>query len=96
MGSEGRYEIQLRAVDAVGNETTSPISYLYIDSTAPTATSNHSGEWGTLTPISGRSNSWTVPLSGTVSDGTITGGYSGSGVVTDTVMIALRGSSGRL
>ena len=96
MGGEGRYEVQFRAVDAVGNETTSPISTIYIDTTAPTATSSHSGEWGTLTPINGRSNSWTVPLAGTVSDGTIHGGFAGSGVVSSTVLIALRDSNGRL
>ena len=96
MGGEGRYEVQFRAVDAVGNATTSPVSAIYVDTTAPTATSNHSGEWGTLTEINGRTNSWTVPLAGTVSDGTITGGFAGSGVVTNTVMIALTGSDGHL
>ncbi|MCB0035832.1 MAG: hypothetical protein KDE51_17495, partial [Anaerolineales bacterium] len=62
LGGEGTYEIQFRAVDQVGNETTSPIYTLYVDGSAPTGIANHSGELGALTPINGQSNSWTTTL----------------------------------
>ena len=92
----GTYQFQFRAVDRVGNETLSQVYTAHIDTAAPTATSNHSGQWGNLTASTTVSNSWTLPLSGTISDPTLAGGIAGSGVVTDEVYIGLRSAEGRL
>jgi hypothetical protein len=39
----------MRAVDAVGNETTSAVYTIYVDDSAPQASSTYSGEWVSVT-----------------------------------------------
>ena len=45
MDGEGEYQLQFRAVDAVGNETISPVYSLYVDDSAPVVTSDDNGGW---------------------------------------------------
>ena len=95
MGGEGRYQVQFRAVDQAGNETTSSVYDLYVDASAPTAASSHtSGSLTALTPMPNQNDSWTVALNGTVSDATLSGGFAGSGVISTTVLVGLRASDG--
>ena len=97
MGGEGHYQVQFRAVDQGGNETTSSVYDLYVDDTAPTAGSSHNGAWTALTAVPNVTGGWTLPLAGTISDSNINGtSVAGSGIVTDSVMIGLRASNGNL
>lgn len=44
LGGEGAYVLIIRAVDAVGHETTSEVTTIYVDDSAPQASSTYSGE----------------------------------------------------
>ena len=80
---EGTYEVMFRAVDVVGNETTSSAYTFEVDATAPTVGSDFSAtELDAVADSSSDGLSWTLPLTCTVSD-------SGSGVYADTVAITL-------
>lgn len=92
---EGTYTFKFRAVDSVGNEAFSDEYTLYVDDTAPTATSAHNGEWQELVADPNVKLSWTVALSGTVSDPTLAGGIPGSGVYSGTITVALVDDSGK-
>jgi hypothetical protein len=98
LGGEGVYELQFRVVDGVGNETFSSIYTLYVDGTAPTATSNYSGEWMLPSSQDDVALQWTVTLSGTLNDPDLATipPVAGSGVATDTVLVDLvDGTGGR-
>ena len=87
---EGAYEVQFRAVDVVGNETTSGVYTFDVDATAPTVGSSFSAtELDAIADESSDGLSWTLPLSGTVSD-------SGSGVYADSVAITLVDGRGEM
>lgn len=91
LGGEGAYEMQFRAVDAVGNETLSTIYTLYVDGTAPTAAglATYDGRLWDL-PTTDALH-WQLSLSGTLADPDLvaTPSVAGSGVVTNTVMVSL-------
>ncbi|MBP7998168.1 MAG: hypothetical protein KA314_02115 [Chloroflexi bacterium] len=91
LGGEGQYEMQFRVVDAVGNETLSPVYTLYVDGTSPTASGSFTGQWATLAAQDDERLNWTVNLSGTLSDPNLntTPAVAGSGVVTNTVLVEL-------
>lgn len=97
LGGEGAYELQFRAVDAVGNETTSQIYTLYVDATPPTATGQAEYD-GRLTDLTESGDlQWTLALSGGLNDPTLAGTtVAGSGVVTDTVLVSLIDQAGGL
>lgn len=90
-GGEGKYEVQFRVVDAVGNETTSQVYPLYVDGTSPTAGGSFTGQWATFVAQDDERLSWTVNLAGTLSDPDLptTPVVAGSGVVTKTVQVEL-------
>ncbi len=91
LGGEGVYELQFRAVDAVGNETLSPVYMLYVDGTAPTASGNYTGQWVQPSAQSDANLSWILALSGSLSDPDLatTPAIAGSGVATNTVLVDL-------
>lgn len=88
LGGEGVYEFKFRAVDAVGNETTSSTYQLIVDGTPPVAASSYSNSWISANETGGDTLAWTIPLNGTISDPNI-GSAAGSGVVANTVKVAL-------
>jgi hypothetical protein len=45
LGGEGIYQLQFRAIDAVGHVTTSPIVRVQVDDTAPTAATPYNHTW---------------------------------------------------
>ncbi|MCB0034480.1 MAG: tandem-95 repeat protein, partial [Anaerolineales bacterium] len=93
LDGEGVYQLQFRAVDTVGNETTSQVYTLYVDETAPAVSSDNDGSfWSTLTPIVDTELGWLLPLSGSVTD---LGGMGASGVYTPSVMVQLMSRAGR-
>ncbi|MBK9055194.1 MAG: LamG domain-containing protein [Chloroflexi bacterium] len=98
LGGEGKYELQFRVVDAVGNETTSQVYTLYVDGTSPTASGSFTGQWGTFVAQDDERLNWTVNLSGTLSDPNLntTPVVAGSGVVTNTVLVELLDSANGL
>ncbi len=89
---EGTYEVQLRVVDAVGNETISDPYSFYIDDTAPIVGQSS----GLLVPsttlpftLEETSNfDWTITLTGTVNDPDIDL-ITGSGVVTSGLSVTI-------
>ncbi|MEM7800918.1 MAG: LamG-like jellyroll fold domain-containing protein, partial [Chloroflexota bacterium] len=92
MDGEGAYQLQFRAVDTVGNETTSSIYTVYVDDTAPVL--NHteiSNGWEYLIGISGQENGWTIPVYGTIQD---TGAATASGPDPNSVSIQLYDAGG--
>ena len=89
LGGEGEYQLQFRAVDTVGNETTSIVYNLYVDDGAPTVSSRHSGDLERATAIPNQQLAWIISLSGNISDPDISTGVPGSGVETDEVMVSL-------
>jgi uncharacterized repeat protein (TIGR01451 family) len=91
---EGAYTLQFRAVDSVGNEAFSQEYTIYVDDSAPTVSSTYNGEWQELVASPDVKLSWTVELSGTVSDPTLTGGIPGSGVYSGTASVALIDGAG--
>lgn len=91
---EGAYQFQVRALDVVGNEAISGPYTLYVDGSAPQAEVLYSGDWLTMTESTDSVLSWTVALSGTVSDPDLPGGIAGSGVYTAGVTITLTDSAG--
>lgn len=86
---EGIYEVQFRAIDAVGNETISSIYTLNVDGQAPTVTTSYNDTWGYPTPDAVELLQWVLPLSATISDPLVAGAIAGSGVATPTVSVAL-------
>lgn len=96
LGGQGVYQLQLRAVDAVGNQATSPVYTLTVDSGAPTAGSSYSQTALPLTPERGASLAWSLALSGPISDPAIATGVPGSGVAPDGVQVSLLDASGAI
>ncbi|MDJ0755910.1 MAG: Calx-beta domain-containing protein [Ardenticatenaceae bacterium] len=93
----GEYEIQFRAVDAVGNETTSPVYTIYVDGEAPSTTSGtYNSAWLPLIPDPTQELSWTVFLAGTITDPVIPGGQDGSGPITRTTTLTLINAAGAI
>ncbi|MCP5096129.1 MAG: hypothetical protein GY943_11290, partial [Chloroflexi bacterium] len=86
LDGEGIYELVFRAVDAAGNETTSSSYFFLVDDTGPEISGNNSGTFGS--PVRINYNEWYIPLDGTGSDPKI-GTSGGSGLKTDSVMVAL-------
>lgn len=95
LGSSGTYEVQFRAVDAVGNESISAIYTLFADGAAPTVTSSYSGQWLSPLPDPLTELQWTLPLDVTATDPLI-GTIAGSGVATSTIDIGLYDATGTL
>jgi hypothetical protein len=89
LDGEGTYQVQFRAVDTVGNETNSPTYTFYVDGTAPTTSSSYSGSWLSPTTDPDDELSWTLSLSGSISDPNLSDGTAGSGVYSPTVTITL-------
>jgi hypothetical protein len=96
LGGEGKYEIQFRAVDAVGNETISSIDTFYVDSTAPVASSTYNGQWVTISNQDDQKLSWTTILTGSLSDPNLNTSPSvaGSGIDTQTIQVELKDPTG--
>ncbi len=97
LGGSGSYALQFRAVDAVGNQTTTTAT-IYVDTAAPTVSSSYNQT--TVAAVAAASDSenqtWTVALTGTASDPTISSGVSGSGVTTSTLLVGLYDATGAL
>jgi subtilisin-like proprotein convertase family protein len=88
---EGRYLLQTRATDIVSHTETPTVTYpIYVDGTPPQVGFDFAA-WSeisaTLHPS--RRNTWIVHLGGTVADPVLPGGYPGSGVLSDSVRVAL-------
>ena len=81
---QGTYQVQFRAVDAVGNESLSQVYTIYVDDTAPTATSAYNNSWVTVTPDA-NNESWSIALTGSLADS----GANSSGVDTNTTQVEL-------
>jgi len=94
-GHGGVYEIQFRTADSVGNETISQLYYLSVDDTPPIASSGYTGVF--LIPANNNvaALSWSLPLSGTISDPDISSGVPGSGIYTDTVILSIIDGQGK-
>ena len=94
LGGEGRYTLQTRATDAVGNrETPAAIYTLYVDATPPTISTGLTG----LQPAVSHPtipNAWQLALSGTVADPALSSGDAGSGVVAGSVYVTLSTADG--
>ncbi|MCP5098322.1 MAG: tandem-95 repeat protein, partial [Chloroflexi bacterium] len=80
---EGAYEVQFRAVDAVGHETLSDIYTYYVDGTEPDADSSYNDSWVTATALDSSLN-WTVSLTGSLDDPLLADGNAGSGLLIQT------------
>ncbi len=92
LGGDGAYEIKFRAVDAVGNETISPVYNLYVDGTQPTATISTNGAHA-MTQLD--ESSWQITIVGDLADPDVSGTtISGSGVQTNNVTVQLLDSVG--
>lgn len=91
LDGEGAYQLQFRAIDAVGNETTSEITTIYVDDTAPEATAGDAFNNGILFPINGRENVWQIEMYGSVHD---SGGVGASGVDRSNVVVQLFNEAG--
>ncbi|RMF49418.1 MAG: hypothetical protein D6755_02405, partial [Anaerolineae bacterium] len=93
-GGEGRYVIQTRATDAVGNrETPAPGRVIIVDGTGPSISVNQpDGSLQNLT-VSAQEAKQYLLLNGTVSDPAV-GGDPGSGV--DKVWVTLRNADGEV
>jgi hypothetical protein len=94
---EGRYRFKTTAIDQVGNREQPPAGpvTVYVDGTPPVVTSDLAdGDLVRPTPHSSQEKTWFLPLSGTVSDPLLPGGWAGSGVVTDSVHVTLLGTDG--
>ena len=86
----GTYSITFRAVDVAGNETISSVYHIYADGTGPSISANNfNGEWRDLLVGNAEALSYTLPISLTIADPQLPDGPAGSGVVTDSVTIAL-------
>ncbi|HSH04561.1 MAG TPA: LamG-like jellyroll fold domain-containing protein [Anaerolineae bacterium] len=94
-GGEGKYQLQFRAVDAVGNETLSPIYTLFVDDTPPVVSTAYNGDWRPMSASSLTPLRWSLNLSGTVNDPGI-GADAGSGVDETTVLVSLVDAQGRI
>ncbi|MGD2146812.1 MAG: proprotein convertase P-domain-containing protein [Anaerolineae bacterium] len=84
---EGRYFVQTRATDVLGNvETPTQTHTLLVDGTPPEAgTTMQEGEIVRLVPHPEVENAWLAPLHGTVTDPALVSGDPGSGVASVTV-----------
>ena len=92
---EGRYLIQTRATDRVGNvESPADATLLLVDG-APPSVAIHAtdGQPMGLAPDPDDPTAWLLPLSGTVSDPALSGGDPGSGVAQ--VYVSLTDPTGR-
>lgn len=101
MGGQGIYMLKFRAVDAVGNTTTSSDYYpLRVDAGAPAVAASYSGTWLALTADPDEDLSWSASLSGTATDPAIkwsVSGYNASylgEIDTDSVAVSLIDSAG--
>jgi len=88
LGGEGAYQLQFRATDAVGHQTTSATATIYVDGHGPIAESSYSGSWVALTDVPDDDLGWMISLNGTITDPVINN-IAGSGIYTPTVMVAL-------
>ncbi|MBC8422435.1 MAG: hypothetical protein H8E01_00230, partial [Chloroflexi bacterium] len=96
---EGRYRFKTSAIDQVGNQELPPSGpvTIYVDGTPPVVTSDLAdGDLVNPVPHLSLEKSWTVHLSGTVSDPQLPGGYDASGVVTDSVKVTLFAADGTI
>ncbi|MDJ0754720.1 MAG: SdrD B-like domain-containing protein [Ardenticatenaceae bacterium] len=79
LDGEGKYDLKLRAYDAVGNMS-ELTDFVYVDDTAPVVTTQFNGEWVAAVEPDDNTNSWTVTIEGTATDPNISGGFPGSGL----------------
>ncbi|HYF65179.1 MAG TPA: LamG-like jellyroll fold domain-containing protein, partial [Herpetosiphonaceae bacterium] len=86
---EGAYDITLRAVDLAGNQVSSAPARIYVDGTAPQATSPYNLRQRPVTEDPDADLTWSVNLAGTISDPALSDGSPASGLVTTTVMVRL-------
>ncbi|MEM7331767.1 MAG: LamG-like jellyroll fold domain-containing protein, partial [Chloroflexota bacterium] len=96
---EGAYQVQFRAVDAVGHFSTSSQTTFYVDATGPTVAldSTYNGQFLDANRPSGLELRWVLPLAGTISDPVISNtSVAGSGVNTETVAIQLIDAAGNI
>ncbi|MEM7127834.1 MAG: LamG-like jellyroll fold domain-containing protein [Chloroflexota bacterium] len=95
---EGAYQMQFRAVDAVGNRTTNAsTNTIYVDTTPPVMTLDSAFNNALLNASrpDGAELRWILPLSGTISDPNISGtGQAGSGVSATEVAIVVKDAAG--
>ena len=91
---EGLYEVQFRAVDRVGHETTSAVYTYTVDVTPPQSSGGSSLQLNRtkatipFTIVEHSSRDWTITFSGTVSDPDVDS-HSGSGVDESTIQVTL-------
>ncbi|HEY1015768.1 MAG TPA: LamG-like jellyroll fold domain-containing protein, partial [Herpetosiphonaceae bacterium] len=95
LGGAGAYALQFRATDAVGHETTSAVSTIYVDGAGPVGASAYAGGFQDMAAEGGDDLSWSVTLSGSISDPTV-GAVAGSGIYTPTAEIALYDARGEI
>ncbi|MCP4537114.1 MAG: DUF11 domain-containing protein, partial [Chloroflexi bacterium] len=96
-GGEGQYNLQFRAVDTVGNESTSQVYNTFVDNTPPTVTVAYDGAWVPATPAQDTELYWTLTLTGAITDPDLgDGSAAGSGVLTSNVKINLLDEEGLL
>src|SRR6185369_12812393 len=69
---------------------------LYVDANPPVATSPYTNTWQQLTVNTQRELSWSLPLTGTLTDPPLSSGDPGSGVITSTVLVTLIDSMGQI
>ena len=96
MGGEGRYVVQTRATDAVGNRETPATTYtIFVDATGPTLTVDQpNGSLQTLIPSMTQPAMQVLPLRGTVDDPALSSGDPGSGV--SEVWVTMRNADGQI
>lgn len=94
--AEGKYELKFRAVDSVGNETISTVYELFVDDSPPIATTSYNNDWITAEQDATGRLAWTIPLIGTISDPDVPASQAGSGVITNSVMLALVDKTGAI
>lgn len=68
LDGQGIYALKFRAVDAVGNQTTTDYFPVVVDVTPPTATASYNSSRLTLTPDPASELSWSVSLAGSLKD----------------------------
>ncbi|MBA3469749.1 MAG: hypothetical protein H0T53_08900 [Herpetosiphonaceae bacterium] len=93
LGGAGAYDFQFRAVDSVGNQTTTASHTIYVDDAGPQVSSSYSGTWLVPAAAADQKLAWSVTLAGAISDPAIAlaggGTIAGAGVDPDSVQVAL-------
>ncbi|MCB0035189.1 MAG: LamG domain-containing protein, partial [Anaerolineales bacterium] len=88
LDGEGRYQLKLRAYDAVGNMTELS-KEIYVDGTAPTVSTNYNNQWVEATDATNEQSIWTIAINGTAADPTLNGGFPSSGLLVGPQAVAV-------